>query len=254
MNPIARIQILGVPMDCVGMAEAVQFADGLITSGSRGAIFAVNPEKIMAAREQPELLAALNSAALLIPDGIGAIFAAHLQGTRGLQRVAGAELMPELCTLAQQKGYGVYLFGGRPEVNPTTARRLVEQFPGLHIAGRHHGFVDENQQDELIDNINRSGARILFVAIGSPRQEYWVNRTIGRLTTVNVCQGVGGTFDVIAGRVKRAPKSWRHVYLEWLYRFIHEPSRLGRMPALFWFARDIFRDKFRSIGGKSNPS
>jgi len=246
VNPARRIRLLGVPMDCLGMAEAVQFADRLITTNARGAIFAINPEKIMAAREQPELLAALESAALLIPDGIGAVFAARLNGIRGLERVAGAELMPELCTLAQEKGYGVYLFGGRPEVNPATARRLTEQYPGLRIVGRHHGFVDDRQQATLIEDINRSGAQILFVAVGSPRQEYWISRSISLLSTVKVCQGVGGTFDVIAGRVKRAPRAWRTVYLEWLYRFIHEPTRLGRMPALFRFARDVLMERLRA--------
>lgn len=244
---ILRTHILGVPMDCLDMADAVTFADHLVMTGGRGAIIAVNPEKVMAARQSPDLLGALESAALLIPDGIGTVVAARLNGIKNVSRVAGAELMPELCRLAENKGYGVYLFGGRPEVNPMTARRLAELFPRLIIAGRHHGYIDDERQNAaLVAAINESKARILFVAVGSPRQELWITRNIGKLTTVNVCQGVGGTFDVISGRVKRAPTTWRRAYLEWLYRVIREPSRLERMPSLFQFAFGVGQSKLRS--------
>lgn len=237
-----RVRLLGVPMDCVNMMQAVAVADDMVRSNRQGTILAINPEKIIGAAEQPKLRDALDSAALLIPDGIGAVMAARLRGVKGIERVPGAELMPRLCALARDRGYGIYLYGGRPEVNQRAAERLPELYPGLKIAGRHHGFLDEREQEALIHDINRSGAQILFVALGSPRQEVWMNRHLKDLTTVRVCQGVGGTFDVIAGRVRRAPAAWRALNLEWFYRFLQEPQRARRLPALVHFTWRVVRE------------
>src|SRR5690606_28849876 len=118
--------------------------------------------KIIAAKDQAKLLEALNSAALLIPDGIGAVLAARVRGARNVERVPGSELMPELCALARERGYGIYLLGARPEVNQQVAIRLLETYPGLKICGRHHGYIDESEQAQVVADINSSGAKLLF--------------------------------------------------------------------------------------------
>lgn len=237
-----RVTILGVPMDCVSMGQSILVADDMIRSGRRGAIYAINPEKIVQAGHDPALLAAVRSGALLIPDGGGAVLAARLGGLRGVPRVTGADLMPELCALAAIRGYPVFLFGGRPGVAERAAEALRAQYPTLQVAGCRDGYVAEHDRSALLDQINSSGARLLFVALGSPAQELWIHANLPRLTSVSVCQGVGGTFDVLAGRVRRAPVAWRKAYLEWLYRLLREPARIRRMPRLLGFAWRVWRE------------
>ncbi len=237
-----RVNILGVPMDCVSMAQAVVLADDIIRAGSQSAIFAINPEKIVAAGANPRLLEAISSAGLLIPDGIGAVLAARLGGARGVPRVTGADLMPELCSLAALRGYPIFLFGARPEVTPKACTTLMAAYPGLRIVGHQNGYLSSAERETLPARINATGARMLFVGIGSPQQEIWIHENLPKLTTVNICQGVGGTLDVLAGRVKRAPESWRKSYLEWLYRFLSEPNRIRRFPKLVSFAWRVWKE------------
>jgi N-acetylglucosaminyldiphosphoundecaprenol N-acetyl-beta-D-mannosaminyltransferase len=170
------------------------------------------------------------------------VLAARVFGLGKLARVPGAELMPRLCELAAVRGYKVFLFGASPEVNERAARRLRDTYPGLEIAGRQHGFVLEHEVPELLDRINTSGAQIVFVALGSPRQELWIEK-YSRQLKANVFQGVGGTFDVIAGSVKRAPWIFRKANLEWFYRLVSQPQRLLRQTALPKFAFQVLMRK-----------
>ena len=231
-----RIEVTGVPIDNIDMAGAVSYAEQMIQQGEQCRIFAMNPEKAIAARENPELYSCLSSAELLIPDGIGVIWASRLNGVNFKERVPGSELMPKLCEMAAKNGYGVFLFGAKEEVNEQAAARLVESYPGLKIAGRQNGYVSEQETPALIEKINASGAQLLFVALGSPKQEYWMHNNKDQLNVL-VMQGVGGTFDVLAGNVKRAPKLWRAIHLEWLYRLLSQPQRFirqSRLPAYVW--------------------
>lgn len=237
-----RVSILGVPMDCVSMAQAVLIADDMVREHRKGAIFAINPEKIVAAGKDPKLLAAIKNAALLIPDGIGAILAARMGGVRAGSRVPGADLMPELCALAAIRGYPVFVFGARPEVAPKACVALREAYPGLQVVGFENGYLTPAQAERLPERINASGAKLLFVGLGSPRQEFWIDENLKKLSTVNICQGVGGTLDVLAGRVKRAPDAWQRSYLEWLYRIVNEPSRIKRFPNLLAFVFKVWRN------------
>jgi N-acetylglucosaminyldiphosphoundecaprenol N-acetyl-beta-D-mannosaminyltransferase len=230
-----RCVVFGVGVDPLGMDAMVRAADDVVKAARQCAIFAVNPEKIMAAQADASLCAALNAAEYLIPDGIGAVIAARLRGATIGERVPGSELMPRLCQLAQQRGYRVFLFGAREATNAAAARRLVELYPGLQIAGRHHGYVDAAGQGALVTAINAVAPHFLFVALGSPKQERWIAHNRDRLR-VNVIQGVGGTFDVVAGAVRRAPPLWIRLHLEWLYRLLAQPSRLKRQAPLLRFA------------------
>lgn len=236
---IKRIEILSVPVDCVTQTGALNFVDELIATNGQGAILAVNPEKVMRAQADPELRALLKSTALLIPDGIGVVTAARILGlARMPDRLPGADLMVSLCEHSAAKGYRVFLFGARADVNSKAREVLRESYPALQIAGGRDGYVTEEQMPALIDEINDSGANILFVALGSPKQEQWIARWLPSLR-VNVCQGVGGTFDVIAGAVQRAPLVFRSANLEWAYRLLRQPSRLVRQTALPRFAWQV---------------
>lgn len=244
MTTPQRIEILGVPVDAVGMAETLAFADRQVAGGEGCAtIVAVNPEKAMRARQDRSLLSLLRGASLLIPDGIGIVWAARTLNLGHFGRVPGSELMPNLCALAAEKGYSVFLYGARPEVNEAAVQTLTLRFPELKIAGCQHGYIDEDASPDLVQHINQSGADMVFVALGSPAQESWMARHAPSLQA-KLCQGVGGTFDVLAGRVRRAPKVFLALNLEWLYRLLREPSRIGRQLALLGFAWKVLRVRF----------
>ncbi|MBX3237140.1 MAG: WecB/TagA/CpsF family glycosyltransferase [Nitrospiraceae bacterium] len=241
MEPL-RVEVLDVPVDCVTMDQAVQWADARVSSAEPKAVIAVNPEKVMKAQSDPDLLRLLRSAGLLIPDGIGVVFATRFLRLGYSERVPGAELMPRLCALAAAKGYRVFLFGASPDVNLEAAARLREEFPGLNIVGTQHGYVQDAEMPAVLARINEGKPDFLFIALGSPRQELWMARFLPQLQ-VKVCQGVGGTFDVLAGKVKRAPWLFRTIHLEWLYRLLSQPSRLARQTALPLFAFQILRKR-----------
>jgi len=238
-----RIKILGVPVDCVTMDEAVDWAESVIHGHQPCTVLAVNPEKIIRAQHDRELLDRLRSADLLIPDGVGVVVAARLLGLGYAERVPGSELMPKLCERAASKGYTVFLFGATTEVNPQAVAVLRDRYPGIRIVGSQHGYVKVEEMSALIARINECQPDLLFVALGSPHQELWISRYLPQLK-VKVCQGVGGTFDVIAGRVRRAPKFFRSLHLEWFYRLASNPSRLRRQKALPIFAYRILKERF----------
>jgi N-acetylglucosaminyldiphosphoundecaprenol N-acetyl-beta-D-mannosaminyltransferase len=228
------------------MTRTLSAVDDMIAGGLPRTILAVNPEKVMKAQHDPVLRRALDDAGLLIPDGIGVVFAVRMLWGERISRVPGSELMPAICALAAQRGYKVFLFGASREVNEQAVARLQHQYPGIPIVGHHDGYVDEAGMPQLIDEINLCGAQIVFVALGSPKQELWMEKYLPQLHHVRVCQGVGGTFDVIAGRVRRAPAFFRQAHLEWFYRLITDPRRALRQVALPQFTLAVFRAKLSS--------
>jgi N-acetylglucosaminyldiphosphoundecaprenol N-acetyl-beta-D-mannosaminyltransferase len=223
------------------MAWARRWAEAQVRHGSAAkAVIAVNPEKVMKALQEPEVLGQLRSAGLLLPDGIGVVKAVRLMGYRFCERVPGADLMLTLCELAAARKYRVFLFGAKPSVIEQACATLMRQYPSIRVVGAQHGYLKDDEMPMLIEHINRSAADLLFVALGSPRQERWMSTYLPQLK-VKVCQGVGGTFDVLAGAVKRAPLAWRTVHLEWLYRLLAEPSRWRRQSALPVFAYQVLK-------------
>lgn len=235
-----RIEILGVPVDCITMDEAVDFAESMMKSRHLCTILAVNPEKVVRAQRDKTLLTQLRNANLVIPDGIGVVFAARLLGFNCTERVPGSELMPLLCQRAALNGYKVFLFGASLGVLTRTAQVLQQRFVGLKVIGMQHGYVKDEDMPATVAAINRAEPDLLFVALGSPKQELWMARYSSELR-VKVCQGVGGTFDVLAGKVKRAPLVFRSMHLEWCYRLLSQPSRIIRQTALPTFAYQVLR-------------
>ncbi|MBW1750732.1 MAG: WecB/TagA/CpsF family glycosyltransferase [Deltaproteobacteria bacterium] len=243
-----RINILGVPVDCVNMDQAVTAVDAMVAGDSPQAVIANNPEKVIKAQHDAELLHQLENAGLLIPDGIGIVLAARILGLARMERVPGSELMPAICKLAEDKGYRVFLFGANPEVNQKACEVLLQRYPGLQIVGNRDGYVAESDMLSLVQEINASKAEILFIALGSPKQEMWMEEYLPKLN-IRVCQGVGGTFDVIAGHVRRAPRIFLYMHLEWFYRLMANPRRLLRQTALPKFVFQVLHTKLNKYVG-----
>ncbi|CAM5464289.1 WecB/TagA/CpsF family glycosyltransferase [Thauera mechernichensis] len=236
---VERALVLGYPVDVVTRASAISFVDRAVQARDRGVtVLAMNPEKIFALQRSDFLAGFFSRAGLLIPDGIGVVIALRLQGCR-VERVPGADLMQDICSLAADKGYKIFVLGSSEEVNRESVARLSERLPGLKIVGRRNGFFEEDDRS-VVEDINRSGAEILFVAMGSPKQERWLAENLSNLDTVCVAQGIGGTLDTITGRVKRAPILWQRLNLEWFYRLLRQPSRAPRQIKLVGFLALVF--------------
>ncbi|HET7580160.1 MAG TPA: WecB/TagA/CpsF family glycosyltransferase [Bacillales bacterium] len=208
-----------------------------IQAKRKALIIAINPEKIMKAQHSQAVRDLLNQATYPIPDGVGMIIASRLKRGQVKQRVTGIDLFLKICGLAQQEGHKVFLYGSQPGVAKETKARLERMYPGIHIVGTENGY--EKDDAKIVEAINGSGADILFVAKGSPLQEMWIRNHMQELN-VSIFQGVGGSFDVICGRIKRAPAGFRRLGLEWLYRLLNEPSRFRRQLALPHFLIRIF--------------
>jgi N-acetylglucosaminyldiphosphoundecaprenol N-acetyl-beta-D-mannosaminyltransferase len=234
-----RLKILDIWVDPVDSEQAMDRIRRFLGGQKPRSVFAANPEKNYSVPKDPELYEVFKNADLLIPDGIGIVLAARLLHGATLGRVPGVDLMKDVCRLAERESKSVFLYGAREEVNQKAAKKLQLEFPGLQIAGRSNGYVPESKMSELIALINDSGAAILFLALGSPRQEKWFASHAAELKHIRVCQGIGGTLDTIAGTVKRAPTIWQHFSLEWLYRLLSDPMRIGRQKVLPLFALKV---------------
>lgn len=189
-------------------------------------IIAVNPEKVMAAQTNEQLKSLINGSTFQIADGVGILLASKLKKGTIESRVTGVDMMERLLRFAQDEQHPVYFYGAKPEVVQSAAANIERQFPSINIAGMTDGY--EQDETKIVHSIATSGARLLFVALGSPKQELWIQRNKEKLSNVLVFQGVGGSFDVFSGTVKRAPVLFRKTGTEWLYRLISDPKRFKR--------------------------
>ncbi|MBE2976331.1 WecB/TagA/CpsF family glycosyltransferase [Priestia megaterium] len=209
-----------------------------IDKGRKSFIVAINPEKIMKAQEDRELKSLLNQATYQIPDGIGVILASKLKKGRIRERVTGIDMMLKLCKEATNNGKRIFLYGAKPGIADEAKAKLEEMFPGISIVGTLNGY--EKNEEVIERTINDSGAEIIFVALGSPAQENWIIAHKEKLNP-SVYQGVGGSFDVISGRLNRAPAVFQKFGLEWLYRLLKEPWRWKRQLELPRFLLRVLR-------------
>lgn len=224
-----RENYLGVDVCNVDMDSVIDETDNIIKRKKPSFIVAINPEKIMKAKKDSSLKKLLNSAAIQIPDGVGVVIASKLKGGRIRGRVTGIDLMQSICKNASKKGYKVFLLGAKPGVGDKASRILMDRYSGLNICGVRDGYFKDDE--EIINSIKEVHPDILFVAMGSPKQEYWIVNNMDRLG-VPLLMGIGGSLDVICGNIKRAPKWMCSMGLEWLYRLLKEPSRIKRMMVL----------------------
>lgn len=244
IQSIERVNVLDIPVDTVTMTDALNYVQYSVEENHlHRYVLAINPEKVMTLRNDEKLLSAFRKASLLIPDGIGVVMAMKLLFQKNVERVAGADLMQNICALAAKKNYGIFLYGSKEEVNKAAAVKLMERYPGIRIMGRSHGYVSENDMTNLVRKINESGADILFVALGSPMQENWIKKHLPKLN-IKICQGIGGTLDTIAGNVKRAPVAFQKAGLEWFYRLLADPKRIRRQMLLPKFAFEVIRERY----------
>lgn len=245
MKQPERLNILETPVDVVDMAGALDFVDCYVAAaGKPGYILAVNPEKVYALRENPFLKGFFDEAALLIPDGIGMVCAMRLLSGKEVSRVPGADLMQNICARSAGNGHRIFIYGASEEVNQGAVEELRQRYPGINIVGRANGYVNPEEMEALVERINNLGTDILFVALGSPRQEKWIHEHLPKLK-IKLAQGIGGTLDTITGKVKRAPILFQSLGLEWFYRLASQPSRAGRQKRLPLFAWEVIRAKLR---------
>lgn len=233
-------QYLGVDVSPLNYEEIIDDIRQRIEAGKQSTIIAVNPEKVMAANNNSELKNLINDSTYQIPDGVGIILASKLKKGNIRSRVTGVDMMERLIRFAAEEDRKVFLYGAKEEVVVRAKKNLEEKYQGLNIVGYENGYVQD--QEALLKKINDSEAELLFVAMGSPKQELWIQENKPKLA-VKVFQGVGGSFDVFAGKVQRAPKVYRQLGLEWFYRLIKEPKRLKRQMALPKFLIKILLTK-----------
>lgn len=237
MSETDRVMILDVPLDIVDMEQAAGKLAELMRRDGCSIIVTPNSEIVVNAGKDTELKGIISTADLIIPDGIGLVYASKLLGFPLKERVTGIDFLYRALGLLEKEQKSVFLLGGRPQgkgalsVAETAAMRMKERFPGLRIAGIHHGYFNDEEELKIVEEINRSGADFLCVALGSPKQEKFMGRYRGELL-VKAAIGVGGSLDVWAGTVKRAPKFFRDHGLEWFYRFVKQPARYKRIAAL----------------------
>jgi N-acetylglucosaminyldiphosphoundecaprenol N-acetyl-beta-D-mannosaminyltransferase len=247
-----RLDILNIWVDAVSRADALDRVKSFLENGNKPhCVFAANPEKNFSVPRNPDLYQAYREADLLLPDGIGIVAAARILYGAKIARIPGSEFIFDICSLAAHEGYGVFLYGASEKVSSASAEKLENRYPGLEIAGRSNGYVKEEEMDGLVEKINTSKAQILFLALGSPKQEIWFATYKDRLRNVRVCQCIGGTLDTIAGNVKRAPEFWQRLSLEWFYRLISEPKRIKRQKVLPLFAAMVLFERLRRSKGGS---
>lgn len=234
-----RIDVLGVGFDNLTLAEAAERGMELLHTEGARYVVTPNPEIVEVCREDPAAREAVNGAALVLPDGIGVIKGAAMLGTPLKERVPGVEFATRLLERMAGEGMSLYLLGAKPGVAELAAERLKERYPGLRIAGTHDGYFQDD--GPIVEDIRQSGADAVFVCLGAPKQELWMARN-GPATGARLLCGLGGSLDVFAGTVKRAPKFWRDHGLEWFYRLCSDPRRLGRMIKLPLFLIHVKRE------------
>jgi N-acetylglucosaminyldiphosphoundecaprenol N-acetyl-beta-D-mannosaminyltransferase len=228
------VEILGCRLDLLDADQATERIMQFVRDGSAAQIVTLGTEMVVYAQRDPAFRDVVNHSALSLCDTVGLLAVARHRGAQLRERVTGVELIDHLSARAARDGINVFFFGGAEGVAADAAGILEARFPGLRVAGTRNGFFTSEDEPQIVEAIRASGAGLLFVGLGSPRQEMWLARNL-RATGCGAAVGVGGSFDVLSGRVRRAPQMWRRFGLEWLYRLIREPHRFRRQLALPYF-------------------
>lgn len=219
--------MFGVPIDALTMSDAVALADKTISERARLLVGVVNSAKLVNMRRNAELRDSVLTCDIVLADGMPIVWVSRLLRKPLPERVAGIDFMIELLRQADDRHHRVYFLGAKQDVVDDVVEHVRREYPGVVIAGSHDGYFDESQQPQIAEDIRASRPDILFVAITPPKKERFLARWSQHMQ-VPVCHGVGGAFDVVAGRTKRAPVAWQRLGLEWFYRFMQEPRRMWR--------------------------
>jgi N-acetylglucosaminyldiphosphoundecaprenol N-acetyl-beta-D-mannosaminyltransferase len=221
------VSLFGVRIHSVTLSAALDIVDQAIIRRERLQIGVLNAAKVVNMRRDPTLHEDVVGSDLILADGIAVVWSSRLLGRSLPERVTGIDLMMGILDRGNLRNYSVYCLGATEEVSRGVAGQLALRYPGVRLAGRHHGYFSEADEPVLVDEIAAARADVLFVAMVSPKKEKFMAQWIERLD-VPVCHGVGGSFDVFVGKVARAPEKWQRAGLEWLYRLKQEPRRLWR--------------------------
>ena len=235
-----RVLILGVPIDPVTQDEAVQRLSQMLTDGSKHHVMTPNNEMLVKASKDRTFKSLLQSSELNLPDSMGLLWAAKRTGQLLPERVTGVDTV-ERVLLSLSSGCPVFLLGGRKGVGRRALEKMQKENSNL-VGEAFEGSPSEEDAPNIIKKINDSGARLLLVAYGSPAQDFWINQHLLNLTSVRVAMGIGGTFDFLSGSIKRAPKWMQSSGLEWVWRLLMQPLRIGRIyTAVIRFPLLVFR-------------
>lgn len=238
---MSKVSIMGVNFDAVSKPEAVAMAMQHIREQNKGYIVTPNSEIVYMARQDPLLKELLNGACISLPDGVGILHAAKIQGKPIQEKVAGVEFAVALMEEMAKEKRSLYLLGAKPGVAKKAAENLWTRYPGLRIAGCHDGYFQDEQ--EVVEAVNAAGSvDLLLVCLGAPKQEYFIQRHFNEINATLFC-GLGGSLDIYAGVAQRAPEFYVKHGLEWLYRLKKEPWRYKRMAKLPLFLMCAAKDK-----------
>ncbi len=230
-----KVNILGVHVDMVNISQAADCIVTFLGEEKFHAVFTPNSEIIMHAYKNPEFAKLLNRAELLTADGIGVVYASKFLKKPIRERAAGYDIARQVLNKINGTGHKLFLFGGKPGVAQEAKKNLLKEYPELNIVGMRDGYFRPEDEEEIVEQINNSGADMVFVCLGAPKQEEWIGRHREKLE-VRVAMGIGGSLDVFAGRVTRAPEIFQKTGMEWFYRLCKEPWRIRRMMDLPKFA------------------
>lgn len=235
-----KVEILDIKIDNLTFYEAADRVRSLLSGKNGHFIVTPNPEMVLRAQKDSYFKDVLNSASLAIPDGIGLVLVSRFLNNKISKKVSGVDFMEEICRIAEKNGKTVFLLGAMDGVAAKAAENLQDKFPNLKIAGYLDGNFDLKS---CYRNVNDASPDIVFVALGAPKQEKWIFENLNKMNSVKLAMGVGGAFDFISGKIKRAPLWMRKIGLEWLWRLILEPKRAKRIlnavivfPAIFVYS------------------
>lgn len=231
-----KTSILGVKVYNLSMEETLEEMNRLITSGGSHLLVTLGVEMVMAAQKDEEFKNIINDASLVVPDSVGIIWAAKKSGMKLRERVPGVEIIDKVAATSDKYKWKAFFLGAKPGVAKEAAQKLMGKYPDFKCVGEHHGYFKDD--GEVLDMINETEPNLIFVALGFPAQEKWFVKNREKLGS-SIVIGVGGSFDVISGRIKRAPMFYRKLGLEWFHRLITEPKRIIRMMALPAFVLNV---------------
>lgn len=237
-----RTKVLGTGFDNVTMAQAVDMAWQLMDEHKGAYVVTPNPEIVMLCRENPQMAAAVDNADIVIADGVGVIYGAKILRTPMAEKLPGIDFSTCLMERMAKEGKSVFLFGAKPGVAEAAAENIKQKFPGIVIAGTNDGYFKDDVP--VIEKINKARPDLMLVCLGAPKQELWMQKNRDKLD-VGLMIGAGGSMDVFAGVVERAPEKWQKAGLEWLYRLLKEPSRIVRMMKLPKFLILVICERIR---------
>lgn len=244
MKPVI---IMDVPVHPVTNDEIIDRLKDMMEEPKIHSIMTPNPEMVMLANKHPELMMALTNADLVLPDGIGLIIASKMKKIGLKERVTGIDTMAKVLQICHENHMRIFLLGGKPGRAEKAISNMLEKYSGIEAAGCHHGYYNDDENDKVVSLINEYQPHVLFVCLGSPRQEVWIHKNSDQLNC-RITMGVGGSVDVYAGEVKRAPAIYQQLGIEWFYRLIQEPTRIRRMSVLplflwrsLWMPKRVYR-------------